>query len=1219
MGLNPYFNESHSNLDFHEVAERIDNNSNVYERSTAHWYAIANARNIGKPLTFAARSAIFETSRPGQLQLPDYVDPLAYKWTNYHRTNEAIVGSDNVLGEKLNYENWHQGLGLTSTADERYIASIRGVQHTARIQNLKDLDLGSRIPDVRRFQNTKASKAIVNAVRKLRADLESSTYLPADDEIPTEEQLQNIETFKREVGVVSQAYQGFTYGDVEERDAIKAATQQLLTIDQRSIKRTKYVGSALANFARIVAQRPVEPQPVTGQKPPQVPEQEKELLTFPQPDIFSPFNPTSAPPPASAPVPNPTPSAPAPTESAPPSAQETAPPAAPTEIAEPTPAALPAPPMPPAPPAPPTPPTWTFFGDILHLSPEEIEAIPPEKFEATINELKAMDTLQFDAFCWRYDELNAMKQLKLYLRKELWAKPFYELRHKREVENTPTTFNKGNDYYGENVGPFDFFSEPILKREDQRHRKGGVGPRRGSVSTASAAVKRAVAEAGLAGLSVEQKKILTEAVVKATTELNDTAAAKVAAATAKSIKRQEKRAAALPPDVQSQRTTQREAVGASAKVAKSALSTVSSGLMGALGTGAMMIAAGGGPSSGDYQASEQILTPLIPLTEKFAGSATALGVGAVGTLALPGLLWFSRSKMALWSVKAVCDFIAGNGRSSSQGIMAGIYSAYTSQRETMAQESGDHTVQMTIQKAVNKGKESAATELLPEIENAANEAQKKDIRKRFNLKAPGSDKSMLADLWSSAASYFPNSQASQAPAQETTPGVPPFMPKEPQPTEMPTTETPMSAEPTPAGPESKTTEPPEPSRTPGPQPQARPRPVPHGGVDNRHERDDFTKEEKKAQKRIKESHNAMAEELESDEEAMDGEGGVLENKTDVISSMAHSGNHRVPEGYGEKMPVLYGGVATRGDIPDDDADLLGEAFAHGLFMAMDYTDRGIPFEPEQLGVDAYTSVLTESLEDSSEDRLIVAPKEAAHAPPTEDTYLNFPTTSEPTPEPILAPMLEGGGLHGGGYVKVADLKAGQKYTFKMRDIPFEFIGTVRTVELQPPHPVAVVFVNEVLQGTKRKYNDFRVIDEIYQIKDDIKQSEKHAAEALGRVHTGIPATAIGNIAEFLGHKGAIGDLERAEVADKGRPGDIPSILRPREETGLAPVTQKRALTEAAEPASKRQKQGGEKPKRKVSEWSLLIQKVFKELRETNPDVTIAMAAKEASRRRKSAT
>jgi hypothetical protein len=408
-------------------------------------------------------------------------------------------------------------------------------------------------------------------------------------------------------------------------------------------------------------------------------------------------------------------------------------------------------------------------------------------------------------------------------------------------------------------------------------------------------------------------------------------------------------------------------------------------------------------------------------------------------------------------------------------------------------------------------------------------------------------------------------------------------------------------------------------------------------MDMRHERGDLSKDEKKAQKRIKMSKEAMAEELESDSDAMEMEGGVLENPIDVLVGMNHKGNHRIPSGMGESIPLLYGGIDP-GDIPDDDAALFGEAYAWALVQAMDFTDRQIPFDPQQLGADSLEKVLTEGLQDSSEDRVIVAPKEAAHPPPPKDQYLNFPTSSEPSE---LAP-LEGGSktLHGGRFVTVKDLKIGDAYTFRLRDthIPFEFIGTVKDLQERVDarrggyvtHPVAIVVLDKGVHVDPIRYKPgkvFAVTDELYQIKDDVKESEKHAAEAIGRVHTAIPASAIGNIAEFLGHKGAIGDLVRAEVADKGRPGDDPSVLRPREETGLvpapapapAPESQKRPLEKADQPPTKRQKQGGEKPKRKVSEWSLLIQKVFKELREKDPTVTIAMAAKEASRRRKVAT
>jgi hypothetical protein len=277
-------------------------------------------------------------------------------------------------------------------------------------------------------------------------------------------------------------------------------------------------------------------------------------------------------------------------------------------------------------------------------------------------------------------------------------------------------------------------------------------------------------------------------------------------------------------------------------------------------------------------------------------------------------------------------------------------------------------------------------------------------------------------------------------------------------------------------------------------------------MDMRHERGDVSKEEKNAQRRIKMSKEAMAEELESDDEALDMEGGVLENPIDVLVGMNQKGNHRVPTGMGEAMPLLYGGVGP-GDIPDDDAEMFGEAYAWALFQAMDYTEREIPFDPYELGAEAYDVVLTGALQNSSEDRVIVPPKEPANPTPPENTYVNFPTETAAQPPLTLNDVLP----------------------------------------VVPPTEAVVepLKVDMPLEGGK----------------------------------------------------------------------DVFFVAVPREES-VPPMLGKRPRVDAAKPDAKRMKEGGEKPKRKVSEWSKLVAAVYKELREKDPNVTIAMAAKEASKRRK---
>jgi hypothetical protein len=151
-------------------------------------------------------------------------------------------------------------------------------------------------------------------------------------------------------------------------------------------------------------------------------------------------------------------------------------------------------------------------------------------------------------------------------------------------------------------------------------------------------------------------------------------------------------------------------------------------------------------------------------------------------------------------------------------------------------------------------------------------------------------------------------------------------------------------------------------------------------------------------------------------------------------------------------------------------------------------------------------------------------------------------------------------LSGGGYVQVKDLVIGQTYTFAFRDPrqrtnpPFEGIVLRKMIQNRRPGIRGVpdqtdfAFIKELNENvpyTNLYFGPSWITDNEFLIKDHTRISERLAAEALGRVFTAIPSSSIGNIAEFLGHADATGELVRAEVADKGRPGDIPSVLRPR--------------------------------------------------------------------------
>jgi hypothetical protein len=1210
MGLNPYFNESQSNLGYHEVQARLENNSNVYERGTAHWFAIANARSLGKPTTYSATSEIFKTSHPGQLRLPRYVDPLADKWTNVHYTNEAIVGSDNVPNAMLNYEDWHQGLGLTSISDEKYIASMRSVQHTDRIENLKALRAGETIPDVRRFQNTRAASAIISATQKLKQDLESSTYLPKDNEEPTEEQRANIQVFNDTVGSITQAYVGFSYGTQEERDAVLVSLRSLFSVDRKSdaAQRTKRVGSALANLAAIVGSRPISalppstrapdnatsapsgpPQtaPTAPTAPPAMPSSTESLqpgaalanlakIVTAQPVAEVPA-PASVPTAETAPVPV-TESAAATVEpvSVAPSATEPAAATiepesvAPSVSMQPTDAST-SKSLPSAAPMistteaseQPSLPAKLPAGEILNLNVREILALTPAQLDVGIGELEAMDSSQFAAFSTRYSQLlnQDRDQIPLNLRRDPWYSAFYRLRQQRNEEKRRRVENPGSDYYGENISPLTRpFREPILKRDEQRHRQrqggaflgngdelvapklsggaplihgeslvGGMpGRRRGSVAPVPTAAPTLPAPeptvAPVQNLSDHDLAIIAEAIQKASTKLQREAIQAVAAQTKKKLEENATKRSASVPETRPQRDISQPTVGVKNTVGTNLLSTVTTAGISALGAGAMMMAMGTGPDKGDFNAAEGILTPVLTIAERTMGAIPATVIGIAGSVGLPIASWYGRQRMGMYTVKSIIDFVAGDTEASASGIFAGIYDMFATGIERIQGRSGRMNANMKIQSAVNEGKQRAADKLQMEIVQKAEIDAERDIRKRFGL----------SDL--------------------PTPGAPMrIVPSTPS---MTTTQT---SAPTSASQEATVSA--TPSTAAMPTQQAFPTvqvPARHMGG-NRYVRGDLTKEERRMQSMLGKSKERMAEELDSDSDGMDMEGGVLENKTDIISSMGFKGNlsHRVPEGDGDKLPTLYGGVMREGDLAPSDVEMLGDIYASALEVGASLHAAGTEFDPVQLGEDAYDNYMTELLSSSSADRLIVVPPDAPHAPPAEVDYTNFPIGTSDVPAETIVPVE---GLLSGGTLT----------------------GVKRSLEAEAAVESAAKRME--LEGG----NLF-----------------KSFIDSAANTVSGIVKSAISDPSSSLKVAEKLTDLYNAP--DSNHTPGLKDLNQ-----GLNSLTGKKSTT-------KREFKGGEKVKRKVSEWSLLIQKVYKEMKETDPNVTIAMAAKEASRRRKNAT
>jgi hypothetical protein len=1326
MGLNPYFNESHSNLNYHEVQARIDNNSNVYERCTAHWYALANARSIGKPNTYAAQAEIFKTSHPGQLHLPSYVDPLAHKWTNTHYTNQAIVGSDNVEGTVLNYENWHQGVGLNSIADERYIASMRGVQQSARIENLKALQLGERVPDMRRVQNVRTGAAIISTVQKLRRELEDPNYLPEDGQKPTPQQEENIETFNNTVGMVAQAYAGFSYGDIRDAEAVQSEVNNFLRINQRSKKNLRSVGSSLNSLLQIVKSRPIGALPLD---PSMRPIDDGSTLSktgnvqAPGPGV----------PEAAAPAAGPgVPEAAAPAEStaapAPVAPVDAALSAAPSDAAVAQPETTTA--TPPLPPSPVAAKPERQLGDILHLSPDEIQHLPVAEFDATINELKAMDASQFESFCIRYDELKSENALARKLLLDNFYKPFFLLRAKRKNERDRNYFFPGADYYGETwMGRAD---EPIVKRIEQRHRlNGGMPPRRKSQlqltvhpapATDVPGAPGTIVAAPAAAPSAPRQPVMTDANVQAIADAVSRAHVKMskssiqafAEATKATIEARLKQASRQPRTTVEQRPQPPTVLSGMA----SALKTAAKGsamAVGAAGLGALALsglgqvgtiaAAGanplGGPNANDYSITEGIMTPLAGLAEKALGPTGATIVTAAGSVLGPWVNAAARQRMGIYTLNQVATFATGDKRAANAGGLGAIYIAVQNFFTNRLKWDAEANRSRTEQEVIDEAKGEALNGLLPEIKDVVKKIEVNTIRKRYGLPTLVDTATQLTPPPGAPANPIPQPEGPSVP-MPTSEGIAPikaavnfakdFMSHR-------VSESAPEPEPTSTG------------ATQRPMPNPRPMPPPTGGSGMRYERGDFTDAERLAQKRIKMSAEELAEELQSDEEAMDGEGGVQDSTIDVLSSMKGGMlSHRIPEGTGGVLPDL---TQSNADLPPQAIDVMANVYVNFVYQALDYETMGQPYDPVQLANSEWNNWVNEQVSSSNPDRLVVGVKDAAHPNVPPKNVLNVPETLDfpvegsleggmkiwernklafqayqarkvaeeaiqaakraeeasmagtrntvprtaeekalaasiaaaiaanppgAFPNPVSAfglgfrggqPLegihpLEGGALyrgplqstlHGGGQIFAADTEVGKKYTFKQRPSPYRS-GTqtfVAEVESKAPSPHGSQIRLQVNEDSGMGRS---IEDDDYFIMDDVRQHEKHAAEALGRLHTGIPASAIGNIAEFLGHKDAIGELVRSEAADKGRPGDIPSVLRPREETGVAPGSHKRPLDEAAEPSSKRQKQGGEKPKRKVSEWSQLVAAVYKELKEKDPNVTIAMAAKEASSRRK---
>lgn len=141
-GLNPFFNASRQGLNDFEVLDRLANNDSRSQRTTNHLYALINARNAGKQLTLQAQAVMFDVERaPGAIPPPSQG---VQAWQELNETNNAIKGVDNQPA-KLDYQGWHQAIGLPSAADQLFIDNVRIKDKEARIEDLRSIQIPGNI------------------------------------------------------------------------------------------------------------------------------------------------------------------------------------------------------------------------------------------------------------------------------------------------------------------------------------------------------------------------------------------------------------------------------------------------------------------------------------------------------------------------------------------------------------------------------------------------------------------------------------------------------------------------------------------------------------------------------------------------------------------------------------------------------------------------------------------------------------------------------------------------------------------------------------------------------------------------------------------------------------------------------------------------------------------------------------------------------------------
>ena len=188
-GLNPNFNDSYRALERNEVNSRIRNDTSVYERTAASYYAIANARNLGKPQVWSQNSVIFNRQPPSHVQLPSFLDE-ARKFRDSDMVNRAVMGkpTDNEPST-LNLHGWHEARGLPTQQDEKFMMDIRAVNKEQRIADLQGMrgvagNPASQQQQLERVATANYTKSILQTLKEFFFTLEGYENGNADGKLP---------------------------------------------------------------------------------------------------------------------------------------------------------------------------------------------------------------------------------------------------------------------------------------------------------------------------------------------------------------------------------------------------------------------------------------------------------------------------------------------------------------------------------------------------------------------------------------------------------------------------------------------------------------------------------------------------------------------------------------------------------------------------------------------------------------------------------------------------------------------------------------------------------------------------------------------------------------------------------------------------------------------------------------------------------------------------